>query len=83
MTGKDLILYILTNNLEDAPVFENGRLLGFLTISEAAAKINVGTATIRVWVNQGVLPAILIGEETYIPANSEMLKTEVLCTLLS
>lgn len=72
MNGRELILYILANGLEDEPVFENGRLLGFMTIGEAAVKFNVGTATIRAWINQGMLQGIKIGEELYIPANTDI-----------
>lgn len=71
MKGRDLILYILANGLEDEPVFENGRLLGFMTIDEAALKFEVGAATVRVWINEGMLYGIKIGEEIYIPADSE------------
>lgn len=71
MKGRDLILYILANGLEDEPVFENGRLLGFMTLDEAAVKFEVGAATIRVWINEGMLYGIKIGEEIYIPADSE------------
>lgn len=35
MTGRDLILYILMNNLEDEPVFEEGKFIGFVTDVEA------------------------------------------------
>lgn len=67
MTGRDLIIYILQNNLEDAPVFEDGRFLGFITEEEAAIKFNVGIATIRLWVDMGQLKGIKIGDKLYIP----------------
>lgn len=70
MTGRDLIIYILQNNLEDKEVFENGRLLGFMTCSEAAVKFNVGIATILVWVDRGQIPGIKIAKEIFIPANA-------------
>ena len=38
MTGRDLIMYILNNSLEDEPVYDDGRVLGFISIVEAAAK---------------------------------------------
>ena len=44
MTGRDLILHILMNGLEDKPIYEDGKILGFLTAKEAAEKINVGLA---------------------------------------
>lgn len=70
MTGRDLIIYILENNLEDAPVFADGRFIGFITELEAAVKFNVGTATIRLWVERKILSGIKIGEMYYIPAYS-------------
>ena len=71
MTGRDLILYILQNNLEDDLVFEDGIFLGFMNEMEAAIKFDVGTATIRAWVCQELLPAIRIVDMIYIPATAE------------
>lgn len=71
MTGRDLILYILENNLENEPVFQNNRLLGFMTTMEAATKFEVGLATIQGWIAIGSIESIRLGSETYIPANSE------------
>ena len=70
MTGRELIIYILSNGLEDEPLFENGRVLGFMTMEEAAAKMDVGVATIFVWVTQRKLKHIMVGGKIYIPANS-------------
>ena len=69
MTGRELILYILENKLEDEPVFKDGKLLGFVTAGEAAAKMNVGAATVYAWIHQGWLDCIVIGNAAYIPAN--------------
>ena len=68
MTGRDLIMYILSNNLEDEPIFKDGRLLGFLLEDEAARKCGVGTATIQTWISRGYIPAIKIYDKFYIPA---------------
>lgn len=70
MTGKDLIVYILMNDLENEPVFKNGKILGFMTAIEAAAKFEVGVSTIRWWVNLGLLEGIKLGDEIYIPADA-------------
>lgn len=71
MTGRDLILYILQNGLEDEPVFDykTHKFLGFMTISEAAVKFDVGVATVWVWIEQGWLSYIRLGDMIYIPAN--------------
>ena len=71
MTGRDLIVYILQNGLEDKPVFEDGRLLGFMTEIEAAICFDVGCATVQVWADNGYLDSIRIGNTLYIPANSD------------
>ena len=72
MTGRELIIYILSNGLEDEPIYEDGKILGFITATEAAEKFNVGLATIKVWINEGMLDGIRIGEELYIPANADL-----------
>lgn len=77
MTGRDLIIYILSNGLEDQPVFEDGKFIGFMTLNEAAVKFEVGTATIRVWVNDGLLPGIRIGDIIYIPADAKSPKEQL------
>lgn len=71
MTGRDLIIYILQNDLENNPVFEDGHLLGFMNEVEAAVKFDVGGATIQVWVKLGYLEGFRIGNMLYIPANAE------------
>ena len=71
MTGKDLIIYILSNHLEDEEIFKDGKFVGFMTVLEAAAKYNVGTATIQAWINKDMLTAIQIGDVYYIPYNAE------------
>ena len=48
MTGKDLIIYILQNNLEDAEVVNIVSKI-FLTDYQVAAKFKVGVDTIRAW----------------------------------
>ena len=72
MTGRDLIVYILSNNLEDEPVFKDGKFIGFLTAGEAAEKLDVGVATIWALMAQQRLSGIQIGDVLYIPANCEL-----------
>lgn len=73
MTGKDLIVYILMNNLEDEQVFKEGKFIGFMTANEAAIKANVGIATIYTWVYQGRVPGFIFSDHVYIPANFELI----------
>lgn len=72
MTGRDLIVYILTNGLEDKPVFEDGKFVGFLTVGEAAVKFGTGNATIQTYYLMGMLDGFVIGGELYIPATADI-----------
>lgn len=77
MTGRDLIIYILQNGLEDEPIFkEDGTITGFLTVGQAAEKANVGTATIYAWIERKQLDYILVGHRIFIRANFEPPKFE-------
>ena len=72
MTGRDLILYILANGLEDEPVFKDGRFIGFLTVDEAAAKLSVGTATVRTFIHLKRLEGVHVNQGLYVPANFKL-----------
>lgn len=72
MTGKDLIIYILQNNLEDELVFDNGKFIGFITIREAAVKLNVGMATVCALINRDKIDHVSIDGGIYIPGNFEL-----------
>jgi hypothetical protein len=72
MTGRELIIYILENHLEDEQIVKDGCLIGFMDTVDAAKKFNVGTVTVDIWVRQGRLPAVEIGHTIYIPANCSL-----------
>ena len=72
MTGRDLIIYILKNNLEDKPIYENGRILNFMSVEEAALKFGVGTATIELWFKLNMIKGFMLGETIYILANPDL-----------
>ena len=65
MTGKELIMYILQNNLEDTVVLENGFFVGFMTETETAVKFGVGTETVRTWYRQKMIEGIKVGDSLY------------------
>ena len=71
MTGRDLIVYILQNNLEDKPIFIDEGFMNMLNEVQAAAKFNVGVETIRVWFSFGALDGVKIGDMIYISPNSK------------
>ena len=66
MTGLELIIYILRNNLENEVIIdENGDLHGFLTEAEVAAKFDVGPETVRIWHLLNKLKGIRLGDSLY------------------
>ena len=69
MTGRDLIIYILANGLENEPVFKNGKFIGFVTPSDVAVKNKVGLATVHAWIHQDRLDSVIVNEGIYIPGN--------------
>jgi excisionase family DNA binding protein len=68
MTGRELIVYILQNNLEDEELFKDGKLLGYMTVSEAAATLKVGEATVRALIDLGAVSYVKINDLTYVSA---------------
>ena len=74
MTGRELIIYILRNNLEDEEILNNGRLLGLVTVEEAAEEFEVGVATIKAWIQLGKLTAIDMDGKTYLFMNKDFIK---------
>lgn len=69
MTGRDLIIYILQNGLEDKPVFGDGTILNFMSEEQFAAKMDVGVPTVRTWIAMDYITAVLIGNAYFIPMN--------------
>ena len=73
MIGRDLIIYILENKLEDKRVFEDGTFLGFMTPNEVASKMGVGVATVLTWIFLGQLEHVKIGNSYLIPTDCELI----------
>lgn len=65
MTGKDLIIYILQNNLENEVVLKDDFFVGYMNEEEAAVKFNVGVSTIRAWYERGMLSGIKNGNSIF------------------
>lgn len=70
MTGKELILYILQNDLENEIVVKDGVFIWLMSEEEAAVKFNVGIATIRAWYMCGMLSGTKIGDDLYFLRNT-------------
>ena len=70
MTGRELILYILANNLEDEQVFKDATFVGVYTPAAFAIKCNFGIATVNAWVQLGKIESVRVGNSYLIPATS-------------
>ena len=77
MTGKELILYILQNNLENEVVIKDGVFVWLMNEEEAAVKFGVGISTIKAWHACGMLSGIKINDHLYFLRNiSDPRKTD-------
>lgn len=65
MTGKELIYYILQNDLENEDVLKIGSLIGIIDEKQLAVKLDVGTATVKAWYQLGMIKGLQIGEVLY------------------
>ena len=79
MTGRELVMYILENHLEDEPVFQNGTFVGYVSDVKFAEILGVGVATVRAWIMMGrIKDAIMFGDAMFVPAiYINTLKSEV------
>lgn len=69
MTGKDLIMYILQNNLEHELVIKDGVFIWLMSEEDAAIKFGVGVSTIKAWYVCGMLKGTKIGDRVYFLRN--------------
>ena len=66
MTGRDLIVFILENHLEDAVLFTDDHIPGLMSIEEAASKWCTGVHTLKALIKIGKVSGLEIGEKIYI-----------------
>lgn len=66
MKGRDLIIYILENHLENEDVLSDLKKLGLYSVGEVAALNNVGKATVEAWCNLGRFKYVTIDGRFYI-----------------
>ena len=72
MTGRELVIYILENGLENEEILDKeGKPAGMMTPEEAAEKFGVPIATLMAWLGTGKVMSFLIGDTHYIPRNAE------------
>ena len=67
MTGRDLVIYIIQNDLLDEPVVKDGNFIGFMSPEDAALKKNVGPATIDVLIGLGHIDCHTLKDTRQIP----------------
>ena len=70
MTGKELIIYILTHNLTDTKILSENMFLGFPTLSEVAVHNKCGLATIDAYIDMGILESVSFNGTIYIVPTS-------------
>lgn len=70
MTGKELIIYILQNDLENEIVIKDGIFVWLMDENEAAVKFDVGIAQIKAWYMCGMISGTRIGEHLYFLRNT-------------
>lgn len=76
ITGKDVVLYILSNNLEDKPVFTDGEIMGFYTIDKFAEMCGYGIETVKAKIQMGQIKGAISIGDTYLIANHEYVVKE-------
>ena len=77
MTGKELIIYILQNDLENEVVVKDGIFVWLMNEEEAAVKFGVGISTIKAWYACGMLSGTKINNHLYFLRNiSDPRKTD-------
>lgn len=69
MTGRELIMFIVTNHLEDEDIIENGVLPGFMTVEEAAVMWHTGRAIIKSLYKMNKVKGLVVDDEIYIYKN--------------
>lgn len=62
MTGRELIVYILENGLENDDIFKDGGIVGFIPVEKAAVKWGVGNQTVYAFILSDVIDWIQIGD---------------------
>ena len=66
ITGRELILYILENKLEDKPIVLDGGFLNLMTVEQAAVKAGTGVETVLAGIALGLFRGVKIGNQIYI-----------------
>lgn len=68
MNGRDLIVYIMQNHLEDEEVLKDGRVMGLVSDMELAVKFHTGVESVRTLMSMTHTPSVKIDNTMYYPA---------------
>lgn len=71
MTGRDIMMFILENHLEDVDLLNAEEIPNFVTVEKAAVNFGVGTAVVQAWLDKGMLDYVLIANRVFIPENAK------------
>ena len=75
MTGRELIIYILKNSLEDAEIHIKDDLISnnvdTVPIEEVAAITGLGLGSLDVWCSLGYLDKVVKNDKAYIVRNDK------------
>lgn len=72
MTGRELIIWILENGLEDKELLKDGEVYGFTSIDKAAVELEFGPTSVQsMMLAEGMSPHI-IGGKMYISIQDMM-----------
>lgn len=63
MTGRELIMYITENHLEDTEII-------FVNIEDTSKILGVNTATVRMLIERNILTSFIFEDKCYIPLNA-------------
>ena len=74
MTGRDLIVYILSNRLENEKLSEDSLLPMIHNYIEDAAALGVGVATVRVWAKTGKFEKVIEKERNIYVSKDDVIR---------
>lgn len=69
MIGRQLIIFILANHLENEDIKCGPLLENYISEQDAAVQLKVGVATIRTMFDMGMLRGVKIENDVYIHAD--------------
>lgn len=68
VTGREMIIYILANGLEDEEVIKDGRIMGFIRDDDLAVQLGYGPSTVKALIVIGDIPnGVNIDDRYFVP----------------